>query len=188
LHKGHLLNFITVTEQLITAFRTEGIRYALIGGYAVGLWGVARSTVDMDFLVLRDDLGRLDTVMERFGYRLHHRTDNVSHFVSAGPFGSLDFLHAFRSHSLHMLERAVEKPLFGGAATVRVLIPEDLIALKIQAIANNPARERLDLNDIEELLRLHGKTLDWELLEEYFDIFERHDLFVQLREKYHAPD
>lgn len=178
------MDFRTTLLQLVRAFDETGIGYALIGGYAVGLWGVARGTVDIDFLVVRDDLPRLDQIMTQRGFALEHRSENVSQFSSPG--GGIDFLHAFRRHSLAMLGRAVERTIFAGEIVVRVLRPDDLIGMKIQAIANDPQRTALDRYDIEELLRLHGATLDWQLVEEYFDLFEMQPLFTELKAKY-AP-
>ena len=181
------MNFRTVTEKLLTSFKEQQIPYALIGGYAVGLWGVARGTVDMDFLVRREDLEKLDRIMAALGYELRYRSENVSQYMaSQALFGEIDFLHAFRAPTLRMLERAGEKTIFSEVLSVRVLQPEDLIGLKIQAIANNENRELTDMYDIEELLRLHGDTLDWKLIEEYCVIFDREDLFAKLKEKYHA--
>jgi hypothetical protein len=178
------VNFRSVTEQLLTSFHEKGIEYALIGGFAVGLWGVTRGTLDMDFLIRRDDLHEIDPIMDALGYSIRHRSDNVSQYFSSS--GEVDFLHAFRSHTLGMLKRAVEKPVFAGSFTVRVLRPEDLIGLKLQAIANNQERERLDMYDIEELMRLHDSTMEWRLLEEYFDIFDMQTLFAALKRKYHV--
>jgi hypothetical protein len=178
------MNFRTTLHHLVRGFVDEGIGYALIGGYAAGLWGVARGTVDIDFLVVHDDLPRLDRIMTQCGFSLVHRSENVSQFSS--PRGGIDFLHAFRRHSLAMLGRAVERTIFAGEIVVRVLRPDDLIGMKIQAIANDPQRTALDRYDIEELLRLHGATLDWQLVEEYFDLFEMRDLFIELKGKY-AP-
>jgi hypothetical protein len=178
------MNFRVTLQQLVRSFDDAGIGYALIGGYAVGLWGVARGTVDIDFLVVRDDLPRLDRIMTQCGFSLVHRSENVSQFASPG--GGIDFLHAFRRHSLSMLGRAVERAIFEGEIVVRVLRPDDLIGMKIQAIANDPQRTALDRYDIEELLRLHGATLDWQLVEEYFNLFEMSDLFAELDTKY-AP-
>jgi hypothetical protein len=178
------MNFRTTLQQLVRSFVEEEIGYALIGGYAVGLWGVARGTVDIDFLVVRDDLPRLDRIMTQCGFALIYRSENVSQYRSSA--GGIDFLHAFRRHSLAMLSRAVERAIFEGEIVVRVLRPDDLIGMKIQAIANDPARTPLDRYDIEELLRLHGSTLDWQLVEEYFDLFEMQPLFTELKVKY-AP-
>jgi hypothetical protein len=85
-----------------------------------------------------------------------------------------------------MLGRAVDRAIFAGEITVRVLRPDDLIGMKIQAIANDPDRAPLDRYDIEELMRLHGATLDWLLVGEYFDLFEMQTLFAELKTKY-AP-
>jgi hypothetical protein len=181
------LNFKTVTEKLLTSFKDHDIRYALIGGYAIGLWGVARGTVDMDFLVLHDDLDKLDGIMTSLGYELHFRSENVSHYIASHSiFGQIDFLHAFRGPTVRMLEQAVEKTIFGDLLSIRVLRPEDLIGLKIQAMANNESREPVDMSDIEELLRLHGDKVDWELIGEYCAIFDRQELFAALKKKYHA--
>jgi hypothetical protein len=181
------LNFKTVTEKLLTSFKDQNIRYALIGGYAIGLWGVARGTVDMDFLVLRDDLDKLDPIMTSLGYELHFRSENVSHYIAFHSlFGQIDFLHAFRGPTVRMLEQAAEKTIFGDLLSIRVLRPEDLIGLKIQAMANNESREPVDMSDIEELMRLHGDLLDWELIGEYCAIFDKQELFAALKKKYHA--
>lgn len=183
------MNFRTILENLLFAFRAEDVRYALIGGYAVGLWGVVRGTVDVDFLVRRDDLDKLDRIMTSLGYELRHRSENVSQYTSAQALlGEIDFLHAFRIHSVRMLERTVEKTIFQESLSIRVLQPEDLIGLKIQAIANNESREHLDMYDIEELMRLHGSSMDWQLIEEYFDVFDQQDLFARLKGKFHDVD
>lgn len=178
------MDFKATLQHLIRAFDDAAIGYAMIGGFAVGLWGVARGTVDLDFLVDRDALPRLDPIMAQCGFSLVYRSENVSQFSS--PAGGVDFLHAFRHHSREMLSRAVEHPLFAGAMQVRVLRPEDLIGLKIQALANDPDRTPFDRYDIEELMRLHGAALDWTLIEDYFNLFEMGELFLELRGK-HAP-
>ena len=179
------MNFISVSEQVLQLFRYESIRFALIGGYAIGLWGVSRSTVDMDFLIHRDDLNTLDRIMAGMGYERRYRSENVSHFNSeSAPCGEMDFLHAFRPHSLAMLDRAVERKILGGKLLVKTLIPEDLIGLKIQAIVNDPRREKWDLRDIEALLKIHGRELDWSLVGEYFAIFDQTPQFNHLKERY----
>jgi len=40
--------------------------------------------------------------------------------------------------------------------------------------------------DIEALMSLHGKVLDWELIGEYFSLFESSALFAELKRKYCA--
>jgi len=182
------MDFKTVTRKLLAGFSDAGVCYALIGGYAVGLWGVPRGTVDMDFLVQRDDMAKVHHLMESLGYEVRYTSENVSQYVSPlAIFGEIDFLHAFRDASLAMLTRSVTKTLFGDGVSIQVLLPEDLIGLKVQALSNDQKREAIDLYDVEMLMRLHGKTMDWELVESYFDLFEQVSLFEELKRRYRAP-
>ena len=181
------MDFKTVTKKLLSAFSDESVTYALIGGYAVGLWGVARGTVDIDFLVPRDEMAKVHRIMESLGYETRFASENVTQYVSPlTAFGEIDFLHAFRNASLSMLARSVEKMLFNDELTIKVLLPEDLIGLKVQAFTNDPTRERLDMFDVESLMSIHGKALDWELIGEYFSLFESSALFSELKRKYSA--
>lgn len=179
------MNFTRISEKLVKAFEKEGVRYALIGGLALGLHGVHRATVDIDFLVHRDDMDKVGGIMSALGYERHFRSDNVSQYASPlSAFGEVDFLHAFREASVGMLERAEEKETFGGALKVRTVGTEDLIGLKVQAMANDERRREGDLADIEALLDLHGKVADWERIRGYFDLFEMEDVFARLEGKY----
>jgi hypothetical protein len=76
-----------------------------------------------------------------------------------------------------MLNRAREMPVLDGEVTVKALLPEDLIGLKLQAIVNDPAnRYGVDAPDIQQLLKLHGSSMDMDLVRDYFRLFEKEDL------------
>ncbi|MCL5978540.1 MAG: nucleotidyltransferase family protein [Nitrospirae bacterium] len=175
------MDFKLVLEKLLASFKEQGIRYALIGGFAFGLRGAGRSTVDIDFLVDRSDMDKVDTTMKGLGYECKYRSENVSQYVSPlKVFGEVDFLHAFREASLEMLERAEGKEVFNGALTVKTLIPEDLIGLKLQAIKNDPKREETDMADIKILFQIYKNSLDWSLIKKYFKIFGMRDLYEKM--------
>lgn len=179
------MNFTRVSEKLVNAFEKEGVRYALIGGLALGLLGVHRATVDIDFLVHRDDMDKVGGIMADLGYERHFRSENVSQYASPlAAFGEVDFLHAFRESAVGMLGRAEVKETFGGALKVRTVGSEDLIGLKVQAMANDERRREGDLADIEALLDRHGKVVDWDRVRSYFDLFEMEELFARLEGKY----
>jgi len=40
------------------------------------------------------------------------------------------------------------------------------------------------LADIEALMEIYGGSIDWPIIEEYFDLFEFNDLFEELKSKY----
>ncbi|MEK6591106.1 MAG: nucleotidyl transferase AbiEii/AbiGii toxin family protein [Nitrospinota bacterium] len=61
------MDFKVVLEKLLNAFEKKNIRYALMGGFAMGLWGGSRSTVDLDFLVHRDDREKAHKILTDIG-------------------------------------------------------------------------------------------------------------------------
>ncbi len=177
------MHFKLVLEKLLTAFKEQEIRYALMGGFAMGLWGGSRSTVDMDFLVHKDDMEKVHKILTDMGYECHYSTENVSQYTSPlKVFGGIDFIHAFREASLEMLQRAKEKDIFDGVLKVKTLIPEDIVGLKLQSVFNNPSRENIDIADIETLVSIHKENLDMELLRKYFQIFKMDDLYKKIFE------
>jgi len=104
------MDFKSVLSILLKRFDENNIDYGLMGGFALGLWGVGRTTVDIDFLVKRDDMKKTDEIMLDAGYECKYKSENVSQYISSlKVFGEVDFLHAFREAILEMLKRAEEK-------------------------------------------------------------------------------
>ncbi len=179
------MDFEHVLRTLLEEFRRLEIRYAAIGGFALGVLGVPRATMDLDFLVHRDDLDKLHGALAFFGYQRFVLTENVSQYRhSDGLWGSVDFIHAFRGASLAMLARAKSYPVFGGTQTVRIADPEDVIGLKVQAMVNDPDRRTQEIADIERLMGSYSGRLDWERIQEYYELFNRGEEGKQLRKRY----
>ncbi len=180
------MDFQLVVRSVLGRFEEEGIEYGVIGGYAMGLWGATRATVDLDFLLLVDDLAEGEAILADFSYRCTYKTENVVQYVSdLAPFGQIDVLIARRKISKGMLERSVRRVSAVGA--MRVLQPEDLIGLKLQALVNDPSREARELEDMRALLMAserEGRSVDWDLLEDYFALFDRGEIFRELRRCY----
>jgi predicted nucleotidyltransferase len=172
-------------ENLLKKFHEQDVRYALIGGFALGMYGISRATVDLDFLVHRDDIEKVDEIMRENGYECGYRTDNVSQYFSPlKVFGQVDFIHAYREISVGMLQRAEDKKVFNESISVKVLKVEDIIGFKVQAIANDESRKQGDLADIEALMDLHEKSLDWDSVKNYFSLFGFSLLFDELKRKH----
>lgn len=180
-----MMDFQRVLDELLERFSRENIRWALAGGFAMGALGAPRATADIDFLVHRDDMARVHAMLERLGYRRIHHSENVSQYDHPeGTWGSLDFIHAFRPIALEMLTAAAEIPAFSGRRKLRVLRAEDVIGLKIQALANDPARRTRELADIEALLEANQGKIEWPRVQKYCDLFESGDLYSDLRRRF----
>lgn len=184
------MDFLRVFREVCTALDAAGIRYALIGGFALALRGVARATMDLDFLLLAADLERADRLLTAAGYRRLWFSENVSHYLADDPeHGRIDLLHAFRSASLGMLDRA-GRVRVGSEVTVPVVQAEDLIGLKVQAAVNDPRRALLDWADIRLLVEAasrRGQPLDWPLLGDYLELFDLGPELTRLQGWYDAP-
>lgn len=180
------MDFKTVFNILLKYFHEHGIRYGLIGGFALGALGIPRATIDLDFLIHWDDLPKVNEIMETAGYECRYQTGNISQYVSLlKPLGNVDFLHAFRKASVRMLDRTKEFTLFDDKTKVKVLQPEDIIGLKIQAAVNDPERLPQEYIDIEAIMERYGKRLNWEVLEEYFELFKQQKRLQELKDKYY---
>lgn len=184
------MDFATTLPALIAQFDARHLRYALIGGLAMALRGVQRTTLDADFILLADDLDTCHSILESFGYRRAFHSENVSHYTAAEPApGRIDLLHAFRPATLGMLDRSERLPLTADCS-IPVVHTEDLIGLKVQAACNDPTRADGDWSDIHQLVQHAGRTgqsLDWELLGDYLALFDQSHQLTSLQALHGTP-
>lgn len=181
------MNLAENLERIVTALDSKDIRYALIGGMAMAMRGIQRATLDLDFILLLNDLDETNRILEGHGYRRAFHSENVSHYIgSSADLGRIDILHAFRSASLGMLDRAERLPWPAGIC-VPVAQTEDLIGLKLQACVNDPTRQPRDWSDILRMVT-HAKEqsvhLDWNLLADYFSLFDLDSKLEELARLY----
>jgi hypothetical protein len=178
------MDFASTLPKLVTCFDAGKLRYALIGGLAMALRGVQRTTLDADFILLADDLDACHSILLSLGYQRAFHSDNISHYIATEPdLGRVDLLHAFRPATLGMLERAERLPLMTGCE-IPVVHTEDLIGLKVQAACNDASRAFGDWSDIHRLIENAGHTglqLDWELIGDYLDLFNQSHQLIPLQ-------
>ena len=179
------MDFEKVLGSLTSEFKTGKAPYALIGGFAMGIWGVVRATHDLDFLIDKKEAAHLKSTMVKLKYDVVFESENTIQFRSKDDaWGSLDFIYAFRQPAMEMLTRAVTKHVFGDKIKIQALIPEDLIGLKLQALVNNPSHKFHDMEDIKNLITVYGDKIDWGIVQGHFALFKEDGLFNKLKEDY----
>ena len=171
------MDFELVFENLLEKFAEKEVSFALIGGFALQAFGYSRATQDVDLLISAEDIQKVKEILSNMSYRIIHESENAINFWSdTAPLGNIDILIACRKYSRAMLNRAVIKDILG-KYSIQVIIPEDIIGLKIQSSSNDPSRWSQDMADIRQMIQLHKQTLNVELLREYFALFDReHEL------------
>ena len=177
---------------LVSDLEERRLRYALIGGFAMAMHGVQRATMDLDFILMLEDMNKAHQLLIGYDYQRVFRSENVSHYQSEDDaWGRIDILHAFRGPSLGMLKRAELVKVGAANLSIRVATIEDIIGLKIQAFCNNPSRLDADWQDVLWLTgaaKEMGKSLDWDLLEDYFCLFKQNERLEELKQCYGASD
>ncbi|MFH1857163.1 MAG: AbrB/MazE/SpoVT family DNA-binding domain-containing protein [Candidatus Omnitrophota bacterium] len=184
---GWSMDFEKVIELVVGDFKKEKINYAFMGGFAMGALGVVRATADLDFLIDSKDALKVEKIMRKYSYQCVYKTENIAQYVSdVRIFGEIDYLFAFRKISLSMLKKSTETPVLDGKIKVKVLRPEDIIGLKLQALVNDKSRENKEYSDIEKIAEQFNQKLDWEALMDYFELFKKEKEYKVLRKKYYG--
>lgn len=158
-------------KQALAAFAGCKTPPALIGGVALAAHEVVRATRDVDFLVDVADADRAHTELTGLGYRCLHRSEDAANYRRDDE--GLDLLYAHRPRSQRLLAEAQERDTPLGR--IRVISAEGLIGFKLQALMNDPSRQR-DRDDILALLRSQRGRLNMEEVRGYFSLFGRPEL------------
>lgn len=148
----------------VECFRKNRIPYALIGAWALAVWGRVRATQDVDFLVLVDEVN-----LERLGNRMVNVGMEIDQiWLDSNPMlhGSVlrlqaedvavDLLRSRDAHDRQALRRRRKKLLEG--RYYWFVSPEDLILQKLKA-------GRLhDFDDVMTVVELSRDDLDHKYL------------------------
>lgn len=159
---------MTLSRQVLAALRAADISYALIGAGALTVHGVARATIDVDFLVLDPSCLRREfwTDLESPGVSIDVRkgdlTDPLAGVVRFEAPGErdVDVVVGKFKWQRGVLERAILRTMSEG--DVPVVRATDLILLKLFAGGPQDAwdiQQLLDGTDRDELIAEVEKLL-----------------------------
>lgn len=171
-------DFAKTLRMLLDFFRQNGLDYALIGGFALNAYGLARNTDDIDFLLRNRDAGKVIEFLESIGYETLNRSAAFSnHEHPLAGFSRIDFLYVDGQTADTLFDEVREFSILGNYKAP-VVKPEHLIALKLFSMSANPSRAALDQEDLIHLLRQEG--LDREEIRSYFQKFSSLEKFHEL--------
>jgi len=153
----------------------------VIGGHAVGAHGFQRNTADLDCLVVAERRDEMKTFLENRGFEETARNQNFSRYRHRSlAYPLLDVMQVDRNTWEKLWTHSVSKTADG--YPVRVPSVEHLIALKLHAIQQNPARKLQDGNDIARLLRANPGAVSAAHLEEMFERYALPELFAMIKQ------
>ena len=175
------MNFKKVFQLLIDFLEKQGIDYALIGAFALKAYGYVRATQDIDLLADGGHQERIIEFLESLGFETLYRSSGYSNHVHGlSGLGRIDFVYV-RGETAEKIFSQTRRLLILDKVSIPVVRPEDLVALKLFAIKNDPKRSLRDMSDIQFLLGLPG--VDMEEVKKFFKAYGQIERFHELTGK-----
>lgn len=145
-----------IIRSIHAAASKDGRNFILIGGHALNVQGISRSTGDIDFMVNRADSQFWRGTLSSLGYDIFHET---SAFIQSKPRSlaawPIDLMLVSNETILKASSEATTTEIFG--PSIKVASVASLIAMKLHALKYaDPVRALKDQSDLMELLKLAG--------------------------------
>jgi len=172
--------FETVSKKISAA----GIDVLLIGGFAVNHYGYTRNTLDVDFMIAAEDIGKVREVMLGAGFLNIEVMENVVFFQQPAGGLRVDFLKVDRE-TVRRLMKGAERATIGESVLQVPCLP-DLIAMKLFAVAQgSKVRADKDIPDIVYLCLFNNLNLEKDvkpLCEKFAGLQVYEDICSRVRE------
>ena len=175
------MDFEAILDELLTFLTGKACRFAIVGAFGLHAYGLSRATGDLDFILDVGCQGDLVGFLEDLGYETVYQSSGYSNHVHPiSAMGRLDFIYV-DGHTADTLFHEASTTLSIGGWKIPVPRPEHLIAMKVLAMKNDPARTFREMADIQFLMGLPG--IDEEMVKDYFEQRGLLDRYYELKEK-----
>lgn len=137
------------------ASKKAAVPCVLIGGFAINFYKVTRNTLDIDFLITKEDFTKIKDPLLAAGYAEEFATDVAVRFSNKTDALDIDFMIVDDLTREKIIKDGKTAEIVGE----KLIIPSlnHLIALKLHAIKNN-RKNRIwkDLPDIIRLIQINN--------------------------------
>jgi len=157
-----MIDLFSEFNRIIEKFQSREVAYSVVGAFAVAVYGGARATQDMDFLLLSEDEEKIRAVMRELGYtpnqpwKFENTEITLLRFLRASGESEdhylADILLADSERFREIIRKSHEEPWARGF--IRVARLKDLIWMKSLRDSHT------DRADIEFLKNIHGSRND----------------------------
>ena len=142
------MDFASVFEERASFLESRDFSVAVIGGLGLHAHGISRATFDLELVTDQAAQDTLISFLEGIGYETVHRSEGFSNHVRRGPQGDrLDFVYVDPATGRKLFPACRAQLSLGKR---RALVPklEHLVAMKVQAMKNDPKRAFQDMADV----------------------------------------
>ena len=164
-------------ETIDAETRKRNLRFLVIGGLAVNLYGYSRDTADLDLLICAERREQWLDLFSQLGYAIYQDGGNFIQLSSekhaAWP---VDLMLVQEGTFATMFAAGHEEDLYGTRSRIPSL--EHLIALKLHALKNGRFERFLkDFLDTENLILVNGLDIKSENMRQLFAKYGTMELY-----------
>ena len=170
-----------VLEQIQQAAADRGLRFIVIGGFAVIEHGYARMTADLDLLIRRVDRQEWRTLLADLSYGLVHDGDTFLQFSRTDQADWPVDLMLVHQETFDGLYRET-KPCQVHGVRIQLVSLSHLLALKLHVLKQARLHRFLkDFQDVIELIRLNKIDLRSDAIRDLFLRYGNEDLYEKIK-------
>ncbi len=158
-------------------FAASRFSYALCGGVALGSYGFAGATFDLDLVTVAEAQESLVGFLNTSAFQLLHRSPGFSNHLHP-ELGRLDVVYV-RGRTAERLFANTRQLTGPAGLRVPVVAPEHLLAMKLAACRQDPSRVRGELASLAFLVAVPGA--DEKEMEQAFQRYGFKELWDALR-------
>jgi hypothetical protein len=159
---------VKLFETIDAETRKRNLRFLVIGGLAVNLYGYSRDTADLDLLICAGQRGPWLDVFSQLGYAIYNDGGNFIQLASGQHSAwPVDLMLVQEKTFAPMFAASREVDLYGTSSRIPSL--DHLIALKLHALKNTRFDRFLkDFLDVENVIRINKLDLKSENIRQLF--------------------
>jgi predicted nucleotidyltransferase len=172
---------VNALQEIQRTASERGLRFVLIGGWAVIQHGYTRVTADLDLLVLRSEQERWRELLSTLGYECFNDSEGFQQYKKPGQEAwPLDLMLVNQETFEGLLAAAA--PATVQHAIVPLVSLDHLIALKLHVLKQGRLHRFLkDFEDVIQLVRINRLDLQSAPLRALFMRYGTADLYEKIK-------
>jgi hypothetical protein len=169
--------------RITTALEMSGIPYMLTGSLASSMYGIPRSTNDIDLVIepTRTQVLAFVELLTRVGLTVHRETA-LNALRNRTQFNVIDFRRGWKvdliirkDREFSVVEFARKEKHDVAGMSLTLATPEDIVLAKLEWAKISPSERQID--DIVGVLRMQAHSLDWHYIEHWVQVLNlQHEL------------
>ena len=178
----------SLTLEVIDILEREQVPYMLVGSFSSNLFGVPRSTHDLDLVVELGDRS-IHVISRHLGPEFYLQPQMAFESVMGTPRHIIDVQSTqFKIEIFRLRGDAHDQERFSRRVHVRwngrmvwVASPEDVIVMKLRWLAG--LRRNKDFDDSLQVATMRRESLDWGYMERWCDRHGTREILEEIRAK-----